>query len=186
MINLSGGTVSVSQALKDYSTAWKSFLVVHHIESIEQYIVATTLGWKVADKTELFANLGAVAGISEQTHIGTVNDRFIASVILTTPVEAELHILKILERRVGSSDPLGLDSIDFVCKDVKQVRDILQAAHANIIDEHNDMHAWLSLRFGKDSQFEAKFTEQLVLDVAIRELQIGEKALLDRLSLTLH
>jgi hypothetical protein len=182
VIVLSGGTEAVGHALTDYQTAWKAFIIVHHLELFDTQITATTLSWKVADKTELFADLQSVAGITEQVHIGTVNSRYIASCVLTEPIQNQLWILKILERRYGSDDPLGLDSIDFLVADTEVTFKTLQAAQANVVKESNDMHDWLSLHFGKNNEFEAKFTNHLVTEVGIKELKLASDELRKLLS----
>lgn len=178
MIDLLSGRMSVREALDAYEAAWKAFLVVHHLESLKQIARPTTLSWKVATKTELFANLEAIARLTEQVHIGTVNNRFIASVVLHEPLENGLAIIKILERRTGSNDALGLDSIDYLVDDTDHVLALLRAAQAQVAAEHNEVHDWLSLRFGESNQFEAKFTDHLVIDVAIKELKLAKKRLL--------
>lgn len=167
---LSGGTTAPGIALGDYRVAWKAFLVVHHLDVLEHVAVPTTLSWKVADKTELFTSLMALGAAVEQTHIGTVNGRFIASAVLHEPYEG-FAIIKLLERRAGSNDPLGLDSIDYLVKDVEAIYQLLKAAGAHVKREHNDMHAWLSLRFGTRLEYEAKFTDHLVLAVAVKEME---------------
>jgi hypothetical protein len=180
MIELSGGSLPVSEAYKDYQAAWTAFLKAYKLQSLERLAKPTTFSWKVADKAELFKNLVDTAAITEEVHIGTVNGRFIASSVLTTPIENDLYILKILERRSGSSDPLGLDSIDFLCQDSSAVVKMLESAGANAVPEHNDMHGWISLRFGENNQYEAKFTDHLVLSVAIKEMHQAEDKLVSQ------
>lgn len=177
MLHLGNGVEPVVKALKEYDKAWKAFLVVYHAEPIGTMARPTTLSWKVADKAELFTCLEDNAAHIEQVHIGTVNDRYIASAALKQPFEG-LPILKILERRPGSTDPLGLDSIDYLIKDKEKVFTLLEQAGAAIERQHNDVHDWLSLRFGDRKQYEAKFTDHLVLEVAIKELNISVENLL--------
>lgn len=169
-ITLGGSTESLTRALDEYTAAWKAFLVVHNLDVLSHMTVPVTLSWKVADTEAMFANLQALAPFTTQAHIGTVNKRFIASVVLCTDV-AGMHIVKILVRRPGSADALGLDSIDYIVKDMSEIKQLLTAAGANLRSEHNDMHSWLSLRFGKSLEFEAKFVEDLVLEVAVREME---------------
>jgi hypothetical protein len=76
---------------------------------------------------------------------------------------------------------LGLDSLDFLVSDTSAVLKMLQAAQAQVVEEHNDMHAWVSLRFGGAAQYEAKFIDHLVLDVGIKELRLAETKILQLL-----
>lgn len=176
MLYLGKGMESVVKALHEYEAAWKAFLVVHHLEPLSQLAKPTTLSWKVADKIELYRNLAENAGQIEQVHIGTVNGRYIASCALHETFEG-LPILKILERRPGSDDPLGLDSLDYLVKDEEEVFQLVKAAGGAIEKQSNEVHAWLSLRFGDKKQYEAKFTDHLVLEVGMKELQMSVDAL---------
>lgn len=166
---------AIETSLNDYRQAWLSLL--QQAESLALEARATTLSIKVADKDAILNMLSINQTEIEQVHIGTVNDRFIASVLLDEPYQG-MPILKILERRPGSEDPLGLDSIDYLVPDLEHTFELLEAAGLPVLKENNDVHAWLSLRFGPDQRFEAKFTDHLVLAVAIKELQISIDRLL--------
>ncbi len=181
MIHLEHGGLTLVGALQRYNLAWRAFLNEYDLHDFAAYAQATTLGWKVADKAKLFSSLQSIAIDIEQVHIGTVDERHIASVILHTPLEANLWILKILERRAGSKDALGLDSIDYLVPDIEQTFRGLETAGVYVVREQNDMHKWLSVRFGQNDEFEAKFSDQLVLDVAGRELKDSENAILQKL-----
>lgn len=181
MIHLEHGGLTVIGALQRYKLAWRALLQEYDMFDFADYAIATTVSWKVADEERLFAALQANTAEIEQVHIGTVNDRFIASAVLHKPVEDQLWLLKILERRAGSKDPLGLDSVDFLVPDIERTHQGLKSAGLYVVKEHNDMHSWLSLRFGPNDEFEAKFTDHLVLDVAGRELKATEETLLQRL-----
>jgi len=166
---------SISQAIVDYRKAWVKLL--EQSDSLKLDARPTTLSIKVADKAALYKILQDNADNIEQVHIGTVNDRYIASAALKRPYQG-LPILKILERRPGASDPLGLDSLDYLVNDIEQTFRALQNAGLAVLKEHNEVHEWLSLRFGDKNQFEAKFTDHLVLEVAIKELGLSIKKLL--------
>jgi hypothetical protein len=180
MITLSGGETSLAEALNDYEDAWARFLSAYKLDDFLELVTPTTISWKVADKAELFKNLEQLGDLTEQVHIGTVNDRFIASVLLYKPVKS-MQIVKILERRTSSEDALGLDSIDYFVKDNEVIYKMLKKAEANIVKDHNSMHDWLSLRFGEDNRYEAKFTTHLVLEVGIKELRLATDQLIQKL-----
>ncbi|HSW36840.1 MAG TPA: hypothetical protein VLG37_00535 [Candidatus Saccharimonadales bacterium] len=171
MINLAGGRHSLEQALEEYHVAWHAFLNEFNLSKLGQAFKPTTLSWKVADRKALFENLASLGGQTEQVHIGTVDNRFIASIVLKDSDVHGMKIIKILERRPGSSDPLGLDSIDYLVEDIDAAFHKLKAAKAHIEHQTNAMHDWLSLRFGQNNQYEAKLTDHLVLEVAIKELK---------------
>lgn len=171
MIDLQGGDQPLELQLQGYMSAWSEL----GISSTS--VMATTLSWKVANKAGLFWNMKNLSPLIEQMHVGTVNDRYIASMVLKQPIQQSIWVIKILERRPGSQDALGLDSLDYLVKDLSAAREDVQLKGHKIAAEHNDMHEWLSLRFGADDAFEAKFVDRIVLDVAIKELQLSTEAI---------
>ena len=184
MIELSGGRGSLVSMLQDYYEAWNQIVAKNNLQTFEQLVIPTTISWKVAGHKTLFDNLKKLAGQTQQVHIGTVNNRFIATIVLLEPYK-DIRLLKILERREGSSDLLGLDSIDYLVENLTTVSDQLaKASGCTLQVEHNDLHSWLSLRFGENREYEAKFTDHLVLQVAQKEMAKSEKEILSSLGLT--
>jgi hypothetical protein len=183
MIELSGGRNSLDHMLDAYDTAWQDFIAANSLQSFIESALATTIGWKVDSQKALFENLEQLAGGSEQMHIGTVNNRFIATVVLIKPFR-EMRLIKILVRRSGSNDPLGLDSIDYLVENLTAVSEQLAKSNSCTLQkDHNDLHSWLSLRFGTNREFEAKFTDHLVLEVAQKEMALSEKEILRSLGI---
>ena len=183
MFKLSGGQDTIDHLLDDYQAAWSEFITINSLQAFVDSAQATTISWKVDSQKTMFDNLEQLASNTEQVHIATVNQRFIATVVLINPVR-EMRLLKILVRRSGLNDPLGLDSIDYVVENTTIASEVLgKVADCTLQKEHNDMHGWLSLRFGKNRQFEAKFMDHLVLAVAQKELEITEKEILTSLGI---
>jgi hypothetical protein len=183
VVELSGGQSTLDGSLEEYHAAWHKFITENDLQIFAESATPTTISWKVADKKAMFENLESLASVTEQVHIGTVNGRFIASIVLHEPYRG-MQIIKILERRADSSDPLGLDSIDYLVENPKSASDILGKAKNCVVQkESNDMHEWLSLRFGESQQFEAKFVDHLVLAVAQKELALREKEILASLGI---
>lgn len=182
MINIRNERFTLVGALQRHKRAWQELMYEYELDDFATYATPTTVSWKVADKGQLYADLGLIAKETEQVHIGTVNERFIASALLHEPLETTMWIIKILERRPGSIDKLGLDSVDYLVKDIEQTYSGLRQAGLRAIKESNDMHSWLSLRFGENEEFEAKFTDHLVLQVAQAELKLSEAAIIKRLN----
>lgn len=162
------GELEIQSALAAHNKAWHEIKTEKELRTVG---TPTTLSIKVVDKRTLFEMLEENASCIEQTHIGTVNDRYIASAALIEPYE-DLPILKVLERRPASSDPTGLDSVDYLVEDIEATFRELIAAGLPVVKESNDVHAWLSLRFGPEDRFEAKFTDHVVLEVAVKELKM--------------
>jgi len=168
---LIGDRQTLEEALKKYDAAWQEI-------NLNIRAKPTTISWKVAGKDDLFKNLEFLKDNTEQVHIGTVNNRFIASVALLNSVHG-MYIIKILERRPGSHDPLGLDSIDYLVDDIDEAYTLIKDLGA--VRENNEVHEWLSLRFGESKEFEAKITDHLVLEVAIKEMQMAVKKIMKEL-----
>jgi hypothetical protein len=173
VITLSGGAASLETMLEAYQAAWRAFIVVNHLESFERLLTPIAMSWKVEHKIALYANLRLLGDKASQVHIGTVNDRFIAMALLRKPYTG-VRIIKIMERRATAHDPLGLDSIDYYVIDLEKVYEILKTAGARVEKERNDVHEWLSLRFGKNHEYEAKFIDHSLVDVAIAELEAAK------------
>lgn len=177
MITLSGGREPLGVMLEEYQAAWKAFIVVNHLEPFDRAVTPVALSWKVEHKVSLYANLRGLGGKASQIYIGTFNDRFIATALLHEPYE-QMPLIKIMELRAGAHDVLGLGSIDYRVTDLDKTYDILKTAGAKVARDHNQSHAWLSLRFGKTHEYEAKFIDHSLLDVAIAELQSAKEKLI--------
>jgi hypothetical protein len=176
MITLTGGPYSLKDSLAAYRKAWKAFVVINHLEAFEHTLEPVAISWKVEHKVALYGNLRLIGDQAEQVHIGTINDRFIAMAVLKKQY-AEARIIKLLERRTHSQDPLGLDSLDYYVRDLAATYELLKAAGARVDQDHNDVHEWLRLRFGKNHEYEAKFIDHSLLDVAITELRTARDKL---------
>jgi hypothetical protein len=141
----------------------------------------TAVGFKVADLAEFKSTVDGLLDLSEQLHVGTVNDRFIGTFVLKNPLDtAYIRLIKILQRRPGSDDPLGLDHIDFFIKDISAAEQCLATARANWEHESNEVHQWLSVRFGEDLQYEAKLLNHTSLSAGITEMKLAEDDILTR------
>lgn len=126
------------------------------------------LGWKVADLDSFNTTLSQLLNAgATQVHIGEVNKRFIATVVLGEPVIWGINVLKLMQRRQNSGDPSGLDHIDFYYPDLEKTKGNLYGIESWEM-ESNDAHQWVSLRF---KTREAKFVDHSVLDVCIDEMK---------------
>ena len=183
ILNLRGGRQPLPEALSAYESAWQRFAVQNGFEDFLESLPPVTIGWKVADKAALFANLEYLSAQTCGVHIGLVDGRFIATVILQAPYHG-MCLVKILERKAGAADPLGLDSVDYLIPSGAAVYDRLASAiQGRLKKQRNDHHVWLSLRFGDDLEYEAKFMDHLVLKVAQAELAEQEQKILHELGI---
>lgn len=133
-------------------------------------------GWKVANVQEFNKTLGSILTIGiQQLHVGVVNERYIASVVLNEAIEG-MVIVKLMQRRAGSDDALGLDHVDFITTNIQSaVGELKEVDELSVVHESNDAHEWVSVRFGER---EAKLVDHSVLDLCISELQGARDSLL--------
>ncbi len=146
---------------------------------MEGALQPTAVGWKVADLAAFSETMNGLLTLSNQFHVGTVNDRLIGSFILKQPLETEgIRIIKVLQRRPDSTDELGLDHIDFYVNDLGGAKEALRSVKANWQIESNDVHEWISVRFGEVLEYEAKFIDHTVLRAGIEEMKQAESLIL--------
>ncbi len=158
---------TVSKQAKQYFANLKkssNFTVLADLEPV-------TIGWKVKDIEEYCADLSFFlkSGLVEQCHIGAVDNRYIASLVFKKPIYKNIYIIKLMQRRPGSTDSVGLDHVDFFVNNLASMEK--QLARNKVTDwgyESNQSHRWISLRFNES---EAKFVDHTVLDVCVKELQ---------------
>lgn len=157
----------INQAATAYFTKLDTFVEQHGLTKREP----STLAWKVTDIAEYCVALGDFlkSDLVAQCHIGFVDKRYIAAIVFKEPLYRDIRILKLMQRRPDSTDPVGLDHADFLIDD-------LTAFEAELTEhkvpkwsyESNEMHKWISVWFAGT---EAKFVDHLVLDVGVKELQ---------------
>ncbi len=131
----------------------------------------TAIGWKTQDLAEFDRMFTELRQQCDQVHLGWVNDRWLASMHLKDArLKGGIEIIKLMQRRPGSTDPVGLDHVDFLCSDSSEAKKVLaQEQGLNWTEETNNPHcSWLSIWFDNT---EAKLRDNTVLDVCIAELR---------------
>lgn len=135
----------------------------------------STIAWKVTDIDEYGDALADFLknNLIAQCHIGYVDKRYIASIVFKQPIYKNTYILKLMQRRPGSTDAVGLDHADFPVDDLTDFEIELTKKLANQKAlkwsyESNEVHRWISVWFDGS---EAKFVDHIVLDVGVKELQ---------------
>lgn len=164
----------VEQQLGQYLNAWRSWSGKASIKSFRA-APAMHFAWKVADELSLVGELRRFLPLSQEVHIGTVDARKIALLVLHTPVEG-VPIAQIMQRRPNSTDRLGLDHVAFWCADMATLKQALAASNYQWEEQRNDAHIWVSVWWSKD-RLEAKFFDHTTLDLGSRELSEISKRL---------
>lgn len=160
-----------SLAITEYQAKWQQLVAARHDTAFFAALQPSAMGWKVADRTEFDAQLAVLRPLCDQVHLGWVNERWIATLHLKDqPLAWNIAIVKIMERRPGSTDAVGLDHVDFYVPDVNQARQVV-AGEPDIrstFDTSNPYCDWLSIWF---ADTEAKLRSTSVIEVCIAELQ---------------
>jgi len=169
-----------NQAIQKYFEKWYKLLETRSNKQFFAQLQPTAIGWKVADRTEYNTLLTELHDSSDMIVEKWMNGRWIAKVHLKdTELDHDMQIIKIMERRPGSSDAVGLDHIDFydpsrvdltaVLNDEKDIR---------WSQESNDVMAdyeWLSVWF---ADTEAKLKHYTVLGIIGAELDELERQII--------
>lgn len=157
---------SLEDALKQYQAAWTDWCGAVHMDTSNAQ--PTAVGWKVPDLEAFMEALQMYLSDSPQVHIADVNNRKLASIVLTEALPMGIKVIKLMQRRLGSDDALGLDHVDFTVKDLSEVEVMLKSAHTEYEWQSNDAHKWISARITGGR--EAKFVDHTVLEVGAKEL----------------
>ena len=152
---------------EQYWQKWENFRKQHDLKEFKPSTVAF--------KSQDIANFNQILGLLldqdlvNQCHIGFVDKRYIASIVLHKPLFKDIYIIKLMQRRPNSTDPVGLDHMDFYVDRLNDIEDYFKSKDLAKWDyETNESHKWISLRFDNT---EAKFVDHLVLDVCVMELR---------------
>jgi hypothetical protein len=157
----------ISQSAETYFKKLDAFVAEHRLTKRDP----STIAWKVTDIDEFNDTLSGFlkSELVIQCHIGFVDKRYIASVVFKQPIYRNVSILKLMQRRPGSTDPVGLDHADFPVNNLSSLENELKAKKVvKWSHESNEVHGWISVWFDGT---EAKFVDHIVLDVGVKELQ---------------
>lgn len=152
---------------EEYWQKWESYRVLHELKEFKPCAIA----FKAQGINHFNRVLSVLLQekIIDQCHIGFVDKRYIASLVLDEPIFQDIYIIKLMQRRPNSTDPVGLDHFDFYTPKLKEVESYFKSKKlSNWVYESNESHQWMSLKFNKT---EAKFVDHLVLDVSTKELR---------------
>lgn len=162
-----------NRAVDAYQAKWRSLVASRKDKSFFETLRPTAVGWKTTDRQE-YAQL--VAALHDQADLLVekwMNGRWIAKLHLKdTKLNGGIEIIKVMQRRPGSTDATGLDHLDFYTPVFAQAEGALQAeSDLTWSRESNDIIAgydWLSIWFDNT---EAKIKPDTVFDVVTTEMQ---------------
>lgn len=169
---------ALSQSLDKYFLKWDEYVARMGLYSIAEKMRPTAVGWKVADRADYRRAFSVLDSFATQMHSITVGDRKIATVVLSKPLGRGISVIKIIERREGSRDAVGLDHVDFYLPFLEGLAEMLERGEANWRKQGNSKYERLSVRFGPESLFEAKISDHTVLNIAAEEINHASKVVL--------
>lgn len=163
----------VNQALDEYFSKWQALIAARKDPRNKEFferLKPTAVGWKVADLDEYDGVLKEWRGACEQIFEKWMNERWIATLYLKdTQLNGGIRIVKILQRRPGSVDKLGLDNVEFLDMEETNTKAILEEEDdIKWTEEKNGISQWTSLWFDGT---EAKLKLETPLDIAREELR---------------
>ena len=135
--------------------------------------VASAVGIKLGGLPEVLQAHASLYEQGDQSHCGPVNDRTIATLLKPAPFALDaLRQIKLLQRRPGSDDELGLDHLDVYLQIgdalMEQLLKAAQQRGINCEYEANDAHGWISV---SHNGFEFKLVNHPVWKVCCDEAQ---------------
>jgi hypothetical protein len=162
----------INNELSAYSQKWNELLKTISNKEFFQGLKQVAVGWKVADRTEYDKLYSEIHDQCDRIIETWMNGRWVAKMHLKdSSFTGGIEIIKVMERRPGSTDAVGLDHVDFYSKD-NNIQQALEAEpDLKWSIENNDVIAgyeWLSVWFNGT---EAKIKSDTVLDIIVKELE---------------
>lgn len=163
----------LNESLQVYNQKWDTLVAERKNMQFFDELKPTAVGWKTEDRAE-YSRL--IAELHDQADLIVekwMNGRWIAKVHLKElKLTNSVEIVKIMERRPGSTDAVGLDHIDFYSQaELARSREVLSTEpNLKWTEESNDVlegYDWLSVWFDGT---EAKIKSDTVLDIVVAEL----------------
>ena len=159
---------TVRTTLAIYLNDWQVLVSERSNTDFFEALKPTAVGWKCTDRTELMQHFVELRDLCDQVHFGWVNERWLVTLHLKEQtLPGGISLIKLMERRPGSTDAVGLDHVDFyTTAPVKANIDLEEDLDWN--EETNGAHCkWVSVWFEGG---EAKLRRDTVLKVCADEM----------------
>jgi hypothetical protein len=163
----------IQAAIVDYQDKWQAFCSQRSDKAFFAGLKPVAIGWKVADRAEYEKRYAELHDECHKVIETWMNGRWVAKMLLKgSHLPGGIQIVKLMQRRPGSSDATGLDHMDFYSPEVSQAENVLeQEVNLKWTRESNeviDNYEWLSVWFAGT---EAKLKASTVIDIVVHELQ---------------
>lgn len=158
-----------NKALVKYLEEWRELVADRRDVDFFKELAPTSIGWKVADRAEHDRRVAELRGQCDLVTSAWMDERWITKLHLKdAKLEGGMEVVKIMERRPGSTDATGLDHVDFYSPAVAQADAVLKAEPGLKWNHETNGASWISVWFGGG---EAKLRTDTVLDSYIRDLR---------------
>lgn len=167
----------ISGAVTAYFKKWQQLVEKRQNQAFFKQLKPSSVGWKTTDIEEFNDIFLELREHCDQIHLGWVNERWLASLHLKdTELPGGIKIIKLMQRRPNSTDPVGLDHLDFYAPSEAEIVRVLaeEPDLATAEESNNPLCHWHSIRFDNT---EAKLRADTVLDVCIAELKEANQSL---------
>jgi hypothetical protein len=167
----------LAAATKAYFKKWQTLVEGRGDKAFFASLKPTAVGWKTEDQADFDRRFTDLREHCDQIHFGWINERWIAVLHLKdSQLTDGITLVKLMQRRPGSTDATGLDHVDFYSPPTANVDQILGKESGLKWTHEENVHCkWVSLWFDGT---EAKLRTDTTLDVCIRELEEVKENLL--------
>ncbi len=158
----------LQKSLETYLNGWQQFADARDDKQYFAKLKPTAVGWKFTDRQELMQRLDEVRDLCDQIHFGWINERWaVCGYLRDSTLPGGVKIIKLMERRPGSTDPVGLDHVDFYTPN-DDVQSHVEQEDIKWTEESNGEYCkWISVWF---DQGEAKLRTDTVFKVCADEM----------------
>lgn len=166
----------LTQAIQGYKTKWDTLVGERANTPFFKSLKPTSVAWKTQDLADYDARMTELRDLCDQIFVVWMNDRWIAKLHLKKGVLPwNLRIIKLMQRRPGSTDKTGLDHVDFYTPDGDKIKPALQAETDLTWNFEKNNAEWYSVWFAGG---EAKIRNDTICRVCADELLETEKEIL--------
>lgn len=161
----------LNTAIEAYAAKWQKLIGTSQNKSFFQQLKPTSVAWKAEDLADFDERFSQLRDLSDHIHIAWLNNRWLATMHLRDQkLGLDIEVVKLMQRRPGSSDATKLDHMDFLIPENVDAKTIL-AAESGLEwteEKNGDFCTWISLWFDGT---EAKLRTDTTVGVVIAELQ---------------
>lgn len=161
-----------NQSIKEYWAKWQELVAQRNNKNFFEDLKPTAACWKVDNLADHDRRINELRDHADHIHSAWLNGRWLTTVYLREPLEQEIKIAKVYQKRPNSSDPSGLDHLDFYAQ---QIDEAILSTEPDLKWSHesnNEFCKWISIWFNKT---EAKLRTGTTLDVCAAELTHASK-----------